>query len=127
MNHSLMKRAIEVVESGRDIDWAGGPVNDTLLHEACDEDDINTIKYLVDHGADINKPNKYGNTPFHYYVFREPSIRMVNYLLDKGADKDKLDDYGQTVAQRARQRKNVDVAEFIESYEPVPTKGVQSE
>jgi ankyrin repeat protein len=126
MAQTLMQQAVSLVESGRDINESGCRNNDTLLHAATDHNDNDVIRYLVGHGADINKPNRYGNTPFHYYVFRQPDIQTVKYLLDNGADVDRMDCGGRTVAGRARAIGNIDVAEFIESYVSMPTKGVMN-
>jgi ankyrin repeat protein len=93
---------------------------------AADRNNSDVIKYLVVHGADINKPNFYGNTPFHFFVYNEPDIETAKFLLENGADADKLDNSGRTVAGRAEHEGNIDVAKYIESYEPMPTKGVMN-
>jgi len=120
----LMQAAISLVESGRDIDEVGGPYKNTLLHEAADNNTNDVVKYLVGHGADINKRNINGNTPFHYYVLNRPDIYIVEFLLDNGANKYRIDSSGETVANRARRGGNSKIAKFIESYSDVPVKGV---
>jgi len=122
--NSFIERAKKLVESGDDINVLKSP-GCTLLHWACDMGDMESIVYLIEHGADVNCPSTCLNTPFHFAVWNsETHIDIIKYLLDCGADKDAKNDAGETVVQRARRRNNDFVAQFIESYEPVPTKGV---
>ena len=55
------------------------------------------MKYLIEHGTNINKENKRGKTP----IFRACEIMYVNedivkYLIECGADIDKEDRNGET-------------------------------
>ncbi|OUM56152.1 hypothetical protein PIROE2DRAFT_22908, partial [Piromyces sp. E2] len=52
----------------------------TSLFEACKNGKESLVRYCVDHGADVNKVNKYGRTPLHIACERG-SLEIVKYLL----------------------------------------------
>ncbi len=54
-----------------------------------------TVPLLIELGADINRPDRYGNTPLHAAAnsFRVDTIR---FLIQKGADMHAQNDKGQT-------------------------------
>jgi len=55
------------------------------LFKACLGGNKTILKYLVKHGANINKKNKYGQTPLYYAsIFKKPVI--VQYLIELGAN-----------------------------------------
>jgi len=60
--------------------------NESPLHYACSSvhDTLNTIKYLVSHGADINLLSKRGTSPLHRALMRHKKSTSI-YLLENGA------------------------------------------
>jgi len=44
------------------------------------------VKYLVDHGADLNKKNTYGKTPLFNACYHCKSVEAIKYLIEKGAN-----------------------------------------
>ena len=52
--------------------------NGTLLHLAIVNDQEEIVQFLVKQGADVNKPNKYGQSPFHLAV----ESGKQNWILD---------------------------------------------
>ena len=40
-------------------------IYETPLYKACLNGNIHLVKYLVEHGADVNKENKNGETPLY--------------------------------------------------------------
>ena len=62
---------------------------------ACQNGHIEIVKYLVEHGADINKRNNDGWSPLLIVCFNG-HIEIVKYLMEHGADikdKDRVVDY----------------------------------
>jgi len=53
----------------------------------------NIIKYLIKHGADVNKENKNEETPL-YCACQEGNEKIVKYLIECGADIKMIDDLG---------------------------------
>lgn len=56
---------------------------------------VETAKYLVDHGADVNKPGQFGWTALHAASYQGLND-VIAYLVGKGAKIDAMDKFGQT-------------------------------
>jgi len=102
----------------------------TLLHYAATHGNICIVKYLVESGANVDIAGQFGYTPLQCAIIASMSpehdnIGVIRYLLDQGASKDYVNDYGENAVDMASlEYHNSELAQFIESYEPVPTKGV---
>lgn len=75
-----------LIKSGGDInenlcDWRGTP-----LHAAVTEGKVDTVKYLIRHGAALNATDSQGNTPLHDAVSNR-QIDCIYELIAAGADK----------------------------------------
>ena len=69
--------------------------NNTLLHHACENDKHDSIKLLLNNGANPNlKENSFGLTPLHWATEYE-DMDMVKLLIDNGADPNIPDDNGE--------------------------------
>ena len=45
------------------------------------------VKYLIEHGAMINKRNRNGDTPLKLYKqYPYPNEELLNYLIENGAE-----------------------------------------
>src|SRR5207244_6642644 len=66
------------------------------LHEAINEWNDNQIKWLLDHGADVNEPDKEGNTPLMLAVSRGSGPWQIHELMERGADIHARDRSGKT-------------------------------
>jgi ankyrin repeat protein len=115
---------INAIKSGTNINNQDVYGN-TALHYAARSKNFDRVKYLIELGANVNVINRFGYTPA-FYALSSKNIHMIQYLLDSGVDKNHIDDDGFTIRDIAAMRHYDDVVHFIESYEPVPTKGVNS-
>lgn len=58
----------------------------TILLRKADWHDFEGMKWLLEHGADPNRPTRWGRTAFHHAVLRDNGIEMLELLLKHGAD-----------------------------------------
>jgi ankyrin repeat protein len=78
----------------------------SLLHLAVEQDDIDGVRLLLQHGADVNAGDMNGVTPLHHAVDFEADTahqtgrsrppRVIRLLLEAGADPSAKDHTGQT-------------------------------
>jgi uncharacterized protein len=76
----------EVIERGVPVNLTGGS-GDSLLILAAYHDHPETVRMLLEHGADPDRVNDRGQTALGAAVFRR-STESVTLLLDHGADPD---------------------------------------
>ena len=60
-------------------------VDKTPLHVAALIGNLEQVKYLVEHGADVDEKSGDGKSPLHYAIIGG-SIEIVKYLVEHGAD-----------------------------------------
>lgn len=70
-----------------------------IVHIALMQNDINTLQYLLSHGADIEALNQNGLTPLHFAIFTD--IYVFNILLTMRANPCSKNLQGDTVAHAA--------------------------
>ncbi|CAJ0953112.1 unnamed protein product, partial [Mesorhabditis belari] len=70
------KNVNEVVRNGR-----------TALHLACDYGQTEVVKYLLEHGADVNKTDCHGISPLLYAAW-EDHLELAKVLISKGANRE---------------------------------------
>jgi ankyrin repeat protein len=56
---------------------------------------VQTARYLVEHGADVNKAGQFGWTALHAAAYQGMNDE-IEYLVSKGANIDQKDEFGQT-------------------------------
>lgn len=74
--------AVEPLLANRDLVNAKDPAGSTPLHHAAAFGDLDTVKLLLDAGAEINAKNRRGSTPLHWAIDNEAKVRL---LLSRGA------------------------------------------
>jgi len=62
-------------------------INQVKLHclKACENGNENIVKYLVEHDADVNKKNEYGEIPL-IRACESRNENIINYLIEHGAN-----------------------------------------
>lgn len=65
-------------------------VKETFLFRACESANLDIVKFLVEHGTDVNKDDGNGRTPLSYAVYRGYE-NIVKYLVEHGTDINKTD------------------------------------
>ncbi len=116
---------IRAVESGstghaRMFLWFGADANlrkqhDPLLVIAISQGDLNTVRSLLDHGADPNgKTSEFmARTPALSYAAAKGRTDIVQLLLDRGAAPDLSNDWAETALGRAARAGRASVAKLL--------------
>jgi ankyrin repeat protein len=73
----------------------------TPLHIAVAYQNLELVKYLLAHGADVNARDANGRTPLHFAV-NQRDVELMRVLLDARADPDAKDSAGETVLAMAQ-------------------------
>jgi len=85
----------------------------SLLIWACQNNDLSTVKLLVDHKADVDFRDAFKSTALMYAAYKG-HIEIVSYLISKGADVNAKDSQGNSVLTAAKESKNKDLIKLIE-------------
>lgn len=93
------------------------------LHCAIEQQDKNSIRLLVEYGADVNLPTENGFTPLHLAVDIEgdsawqrgetPSVELTTLLLELGANPKAKDSSGKTPLNIAEQYQHSRAIELL--------------
>jgi ankyrin repeat protein len=116
-NHLTIVKTL--IEAGADVNITDDNGN-TPLHEAARRDNVCIVKYLLDNG---NATNINNHSPLHRAAIFS-GMDSGKCLLEYGADPECQDSDGNTAADLADQF-HPEIAEYIRSFQPMPTKGVQ--
>lgn len=73
------------MDSGAYVETVGGKENGTGLNAAAKLGNVEIIKLLIKHGANIHRTNGSGYSPLHQAVFHN-HLEVAKMLLDIGAD-----------------------------------------
>lgn len=74
---------------------------------------IETVEFLIEKGADVNKSDSEGTYPLHFAVIDE-CIDIVKYLIEKGADVNKADSAGRYPLHIAVLFEYIDIIQILE-------------
>jgi ankyrin repeat protein len=106
----------QLLKAGADVNYAESKNNfkvDPLILAVINED-IPTIRILVEHKAIVNWKDGFGDTAL-MYAAQIGNTLIINYLLDNGADIHAKDNHGNTVLSAAQEGKHQDAIKLIES------------
>ncbi|MCD6045627.1 MAG: hypothetical protein K0R48_790 [Gammaproteobacteria bacterium] len=97
----------------------GNGKDDTPLLYAISTVKLSVIPFLMEKGADANKPNRDGNTALHYAIYYlhfpyEPLLgKVIPFLFEYGADATMKNKNGQTPIDLAQAYNYPQLAEFV--------------
>lgn len=90
------------------------PLHTALIHEA----DFEVIKFLLEHGADLNLCKNNGNTPLHTALLLGSSSEIINLILEKGPNLSVINEDGKTCAWLLKVRGlESNLSEYDEEFE----------
>jgi len=87
----------------------------TPLQQRVYEDDIETVEFLLAHGANINEKDRYGSTPLLIAINR-PYLQLVDLLIKNGANVNAKDIDGKTPLQEAKQIGNKELVDLLRKH-----------
>ena len=82
------------------------------MYLAVSKNNIDIVKLLLKHGADVNIKDNDSNTPLHLAVSKN-NIDIVNLLLKHGADVNTTDINSKTPLHRAVSNENIDIVKLL--------------
>ena len=88
--------------------------NERALHWAALNGNVEIIKEMIDHGADIDAKDQGQMTPLHWAAW-QGKLDAVKFLIEKGATLNAVSKYKQTPLDRAINDKHDDVVKYLES------------
>ena len=91
-------------------------LTNTPLIEAVRAGEVNTVKELLDGGADVNEPGEQGWTPLNWAAGKG-NLELVTLLVDKGADVFKVGRDQRTAQMIALAAGRVDVVKYLRDAE----------
>ena len=97
-----------------------GWMEETLLHDAIEEEDEELVRMLVEAGADVDMPGWMDETPLHAAI-EKGNVEIVRILVEAGADVNKPGWMGQTPLALAVEEGNAEILEILISATPAST------
>ena len=105
--------AREMIERGADVNArARNQAGVMPVHAAATVRDHNTMRLLLDRGADVNARQQLGYTPLHS-VASNGDAALADFLLSRGADPAAKSDDGKTPADVATERGHAELAQKL--------------
>ncbi|CAD6194647.1 unnamed protein product [Caenorhabditis auriculariae] len=84
----------------------------TALRGACYDGHLEIVRYLADHGADLNVPNRHGHTSLMIAAFRN-KIEVVKFLISRGVDVSVQTSKGNSALHDAAEGGNVEIVKVL--------------
>ncbi|XP_034036710.1 cyclin-dependent kinase 4 inhibitor C [Thalassophryne amazonica] len=86
-----------------------------VIHDAAREGFVETVRVLIEYGADVNVVDERGNLPLHLAA-KEGNLEVVQLLLGCTADPTKPNKLGHTAAQLAHTFRRTETAKCIDDH-----------
>uniref|UniRef100_UPI0037E708C4 cyclin-dependent kinase 4 inhibitor C n=1 Tax=Semicossyphus pulcher TaxID=241346 RepID=UPI0037E708C4 len=93
-------------------DWV---LNLTVTHDAAREGFVDSVRVLLDHGADPNLVDGEGNLPLHLAA-KEGHLQVIQLLIERTANPRTTNDEGKTAAGLALENEKIDTFNYIMQY-----------
>jgi hypothetical protein len=85
-------------------------LNERLINDALNDiQDIETVKYLVENGVDVNTVDSSGYT----LLMKTKSLDVVKYLVENGADIHKIDNEEANILHHASSKGNLPIVKYL--------------
>jgi len=98
---SIIKYFKLLVNRGFDIEKPFGNFEDNKVIHFCSQmEDTETVKYLIEIGADVNSETKFGETPLHFACY-QGCLELVKILVDNGANLESENNYKERPIHKA--------------------------
>jgi uncharacterized protein len=110
MKHLLVVVVSLAVLIGSASSAASGDLGKQLI-EAAKKGNANTVRALLDRGADVNAKNKDGFT----VLMVAGNAEIVRLLIDKGADVNAKDNSGRTASGLAASKHHANIAQMLKN------------
>ena len=101
-----------LIEQGINVNIPDDDDGETPLHKACSFNNVESIKLLLDQGADVNIQHNYGYTPL-YTACSNNSVESVKLLILNGANVNIPDNYGRTPLHLACRYNSVEIVKLL--------------
>lgn len=101
-----------LLDSGADCNMEDIEGN-TLFLSAVQSHSLECVKFLMEHGADIAKQDKYGGTALHYAAQNAHHVNVLQFILDQGLDIEYKDASGFSAFYYAIGQNNFEVCELL--------------
>ena len=87
----------------------------TVMHDAARAGFVDSVRVLVEHGADINLVDDKGNLPLHLAA-KEGNLEVIQLLIGQTANPQTANGEGYTAGQLAHQYGRQDTATYMDDY-----------
>lgn len=104
-----------LLEAGADLSRRDPVLGLRVIHDAAREGFVDTVRALMQHGADVNVADALGNLPLHLAA-REGHLEVVRLVIEHTENPHTPNGLGYTAGQLAHLHKRKNAAEYIDVY-----------